>query len=172
MGSSSESSEVRPTPVAHHFITPINLIKKGELSDTSQLPINMNSISQHQSLIDSMNFQYRQQHCGYSSFYQAYPQPSQENPESYAKERHFQSRKVAKKSRVLFSQWQVNELEKLFKKQKYVTSNERELMAKRLKLHANQVKIWFQNRRYKIKKKSESSTSSTNNQPVNSLINK
>lgn len=49
--------------------------------------------------------------------------------------------KKPKKSRVLFSQWQINELEKLFKKQKYVTSNERELMAKRLKLQANQVKI-------------------------------
>lgn len=60
-----------------------------------------------------------------------------------------------KKSRILFSQWQINELEKLFKKQKYVTSSERELMAKRLKLHANQVKIWFQNRRYKIKKQNE-----------------
>lgn len=47
--------------------------------------------------------------------------------------------KKPKKSRVLFSQWQINELEKLFKKQKYVTSNERELMAKRLKLQANQV---------------------------------
>lgn len=61
----------------------------------------------------------------------------------------------AKKTRILFSQWQINELEKLFKKQKYVTSNERELMAKRLKLQANQVKIWFQNRRYKIKKQNE-----------------
>jgi len=49
------------------------------------------------------------------------------------------SAKKPKKSRVLFSQWQINELEKLFKKQKYVTSNERELMAKRLKLQANQV---------------------------------
>ena len=49
--------------------------------------------------------------------------------------------KKQKKSRVLFSQWQINELEKLFKKQKYVTSNERELMAKRLKLQANQVQI-------------------------------
>lgn len=58
-----------------------------------------------------------------------------------------------KKSRVLFSQWQINELEKLFKKQKYVTSNEREIVSKRLRLNPNQVKIWFQNRRYKIKKK-------------------
>ena len=66
-------------------------------------------------------------------------------------------KKKVKKSRILFSQWQINELEKLFKKQKYLTTNERELMAKRLKLHANQVKIWFQNRRYKIKKRSETS---------------
>jgi hypothetical protein len=68
-----------------------------------------------------------------------------------------------KKSRVLFSQWQINELEKLFKKQKYVTSNEREIMAKRLRLHANQVKIWFQNRRYKIKKKNELCNTNVNN---------
>lgn len=54
--------------------------------------------------------------------------------------------KKPKKSRVLFSQWQINELEKLFKKQKYVTSNERELMAKRLKLQANQVR--FRTRTY------------------------
>jgi hypothetical protein len=60
-----------------------------------------------------------------------------------------------KKTRILFSQWQVNELEKLFKKQKYVTSNERDLISKRLKLTPNQVKIWFQNRRYKVKKRND-----------------
>lgn len=78
-------------------------------------------------------------------------------------------RKV-KKSRVLFSQWQINELEKLFKKQKYVTSNERDLMAKRLKLQANQVKIWFQNRRYKIKKRNEvakETTAASSTTPTN-----
>jgi hypothetical protein len=60
---------------------------------------------------------------------------------------------VSKKSRVLFSQWQINELEKMFKRQKYVTASEREFTAKRLKLKSNQIKIWFQNRRYKTKKK-------------------
>ena len=64
------------------------------------------------------------------------------------------TKRKTKKSRVLFSQWQINELEKLFKKQKYVTANEREIISKRLRLNPNQVKIWFQNRRYKIKKKS------------------
>ena len=76
--------------------------------------------------------------------------------QSYQNVLNNEKQRKPKKSRILFSQWQINELEKLFKKQKYVTSNERELMAKRLKLHANQVKIWFQNRRYKIKKQNES----------------
>jgi hypothetical protein len=58
-----------------------------------------------------------------------------------------------KKTRVLFSQWQINELEKMFKRQKYVTASEREFTARRLKLKSNQIKIWFQNRRYKTKKK-------------------
>jgi hypothetical protein len=72
-------------------------------------------------------------------------------------------RRKIKKSRVLFSQWQINELEKLFKKQKYVTSNEREIISKRLKLNPNQIKIWFQNRRYKIKKRMESENNNFNN---------
>ena len=80
--------------------------------------------------------------------------PEQQSKQVESEQSNFAKKKV-KKSRILFSQWQINELEKLFKKQKYLTTNERELMAKRLKLHANQVKIWFQNRRYKIKKRSE-----------------
>lgn len=63
--------------------------------------------------------------------------------------------KKKKKSRILFSQCQINELEKLFKRQKYISANERILIANRLKLQPNQVKIWFQNRRYKIKKSAE-----------------
>lgn len=57
-----------------------------------------------------------------------------------------------RKPRVLFSQSQVYELEKRFKQQKYLSAPEREQMAKGLHLSSTQVKIWFQNRRYKSKR--------------------
>ncbi|KAG5875342.1 hypothetical protein JTB14_033722 [Gonioctena quinquepunctata] len=57
-----------------------------------------------------------------------------------------------RKPRVLFSQAQVYELEQRFKQQKYLSAPEREQMAQGLKLTPTQVKIWFQNRRYKNKR--------------------
>lgn len=57
-----------------------------------------------------------------------------------------------RKPRVLFSQAQVYELERRFKQQKYLSAPEREQMAQVLKLTPTQVKIWFQNRRYKCKR--------------------
>ena len=51
-------------------------------------------------------------------------------------------------------QAQVFELEKKFKQQRYLSANERDCLARSLKLTPNQVKIWFQNRRYKSKKTS------------------
>ena len=57
-----------------------------------------------------------------------------------------------RKRRVLFSQAQVYELEKRFKLQKYLSAQERELLANGLNLTPTQVKIWFQNHRYKTKK--------------------
>nr|XP_975046.1 PREDICTED: homeobox protein Nkx-2.5-like [Tribolium castaneum] len=57
-----------------------------------------------------------------------------------------------RKPRVLFSQAQVYELERRFKQQKYLSAPEREQMAQGLKLTPTQVKIWFQNRRYKSKR--------------------
>lgn len=57
-----------------------------------------------------------------------------------------------RKPRVLFSQSQVLELERRFKQQRYVSSQDREILAQALNLTATQVKIWFQNRRYKSKR--------------------
>lgn len=57
-----------------------------------------------------------------------------------------------RKRRVLFSQAQVYELEKQFKSKKYLSAQDREGLAQLLNLTPTQVKIWFQNHRYKTKK--------------------
>lgn len=59
---------------------------------------------------------------------------------------------IKRKRRILFSQQQVNELEKRFNKSRYLSAPERELLANELNLSPTQVKIWFQNHRYKTKK--------------------
>ncbi|NWH71933.1 NKX26 protein, partial [Piaya cayana] len=63
-----------------------------------------------------------------------------------------------RKPRVLFSQAQVFELERRFKQQKYLSAPEREHLASALKLTSTQVKIWFQNRRYKCKRQRQDKT--------------
>ncbi|XP_069579799.1 NK2 homeobox 4b isoform X2 [Brachyistius frenatus] len=60
-----------------------------------------------------------------------------------------------RKRRVLFSQAQVYELERRFKQQKYLSAPEREHLAGLIHLTPNQVKIWFQNHRYKLKRQSK-----------------
>ncbi|CAG01612.1 unnamed protein product, partial [Tetraodon nigroviridis] len=57
--------------------------------------------------------------------------------------------RLRRKPRVLFSQAQVSELERRFRQQRYLSGPEREHLAHTLKLTPTQVKIWFQNRRYK-----------------------
>ncbi|RXM97463.1 Homeobox protein Nkx-3.1 [Acipenser ruthenus] len=58
-----------------------------------------------------------------------------------------------KRSRAAFTHLQVLELEKKFSHQKYLSAPERAHLAHSLKLTETQVKIWFQNRRYKTKRK-------------------
>ena len=57
-----------------------------------------------------------------------------------------------KKRRVLFSKAQTYELERRFRQQRYLSAPEREHLASMLNLTPTQVKIWFQNHRYKTKK--------------------
>lgn len=65
---------------------------------------------------------------------------------------HPQQFSQRRKRRVLFSQVQVLELEKRFKQQKYLNAPEREHLAQLINLTPTQVKIWFQNHRYKCKR--------------------
>ncbi|XP_023246308.1 homeobox protein Nkx-3.1-like [Copidosoma floridanum] len=60
-----------------------------------------------------------------------------------------------KRSRAAFSHAQVYELERRFATQKYLSGPERADLARGLKLTETQVKIWFQNRRYKTKRRQQ-----------------
>ncbi|NWZ03282.1 NX22A protein, partial [Loxia curvirostra] len=56
------------------------------------------------------------------------------------------------KRRVLFSKAQTYELERRFRQQRYLSAPEREHLASLIRLTPTQVKIWFQNHRYKMKR--------------------
>ncbi|XP_060786677.1 homeobox protein Nkx-3.1 [Neoarius graeffei] len=60
-----------------------------------------------------------------------------------------------KRSRAAFTHLQVLELEKKFSRQRYLSALERAHLAAALRLTETQVKIWFQNRRYKTKRKQQ-----------------
>ncbi|KAM9175033.1 homeobox protein Nkx-3.1 [Mergus octosetaceus] len=63
------------------------------------------------------------------------------------------SPRPVKRSRAAFTHSQVLELERKFSHQKYLSAPERAHLAQNLQLTETQVKIWFQNRRYKTKRR-------------------
>ncbi len=71
-----------------------------------------------------------------------------------------------KKRRVLFSKAQTYELERCFRQQRYLSSPEREQLAHLLRLTPTQVKIWFQNHRYKMKRARIECAQDLNQPPV------
>uniref|UniRef100_A0A914D065 Homeobox domain-containing protein n=1 Tax=Acrobeloides nanus TaxID=290746 RepID=A0A914D065_9BILA len=65
---------------------------------------------------------------------------------------HLRTQQNRRRPRVLFTHSQVAKLEERFKVQKYVSAMERDELAETLGLTPTQIKIWFQNRRYKCKR--------------------
>ncbi|KAI5100364.1 homeobox protein DBX2, partial [Silurus meridionalis] len=57
--------------------------------------------------------------------------------------------------RAVFSEQQRRELEKMFRRQKYISKTDRNRLATELCLKETQVKIWFQNRRMKWRNSKE-----------------
>ena len=57
--------------------------------------------------------------------------------------------------RAVFSDYQRRQLEVEFLAHKYISKQERRLLAKRLELSESQVRIWFQNRRMKWRNRQE-----------------
>lgn len=68
-----------------------------------------------------------------------------------SKKEHSESNKKRKR-RVLFTKAQTFVLEKRFQQQRYLSAPEREELARIVHLTPAQVKIWFQNHRYKYRK--------------------
>lgn len=60
----------------------------------------------------------------------------------------------SKRPRTAFTSSQLNRLKHEFEKCKYLTGEKRQYLANELKLNESQIKIWFQNKRAKIKKSS------------------
>jgi len=86
-----------------------------------------------------------------SSAQQVLPSPTPSAQLDSGKKEHSESSKKRKR-RVLFTKAQTFVLERRFQQQRYLSAPEREELARIVNLTPAQVKIWFQNHRYKYRK--------------------
>ncbi|KRT86042.1 Homeobox domain-containing protein, partial [Oryctes borbonicus] len=142
---------------------------KTEIGVCDSAYLTQNSLNQQQPNVNNMgnfcvNFNDNEKGLVEGSEYVNIESPKNQQVTSSKTELRKSGRQRTKrKPRVLFSQHQVYELECRFKQQRYLSAPEREQMAKGLNLTPTQVKIWFQNRRYKSKRSNlEKETEKTN----------
>ncbi len=69
-------------------------------------------------------------------------------------ERSPQDKCKDKRPRTAFNSEQLNRLKREFEENRYLTEERRKNLAAELALNENQIKIWFQNKRAKLKKTS------------------
>ncbi|OON18422.1 homeobox domain protein, partial [Opisthorchis viverrini] len=94
--------------------------------------------------------------CNNESMGEANTNPVTKEPSDTCQTGLYNSKR--RKRRVLFSKLQTYKLEQRFSRQRYLTASEREQLARMLDLTPTQVKIWFQNHRYKLKRVGEDSS--------------
>ena len=73
-------------------------------------------------------------------------------PSGSERQESSKAKQKKRKRRVLFTKAQTFELERRFRQQRYLSAPEREHLARMICLTPTQVKIWFQNHRYKQKR--------------------
>ena len=75
-----------------------------------------------------------------------------DRPSAGPRTRRVRKKRAEKRPRTAFTSDQLEILQEEFDKHQYLTEDRRVMLAKQLKLSVSQIKVWFQNKRAKIKK--------------------
>lgn len=156
---SPELSMAHELDILRRNLAQANLSNFGSVSHLTQGTFkhhldNLGNLTAYQPVKESMETVHRQQDEALDMSKNKYLDETEDDTyETQNSAQTLQSRK--KRSRAAFSHAQVYELERRFAAQKYLSGPERADLARGLKLTETQVKIWFQNRRYKTKRRQQ-----------------
>ncbi|KAJ7423540.1 hypothetical protein BTVI_09407 [Pitangus sulphuratus] len=118
-------------------------LSRRRISEPQKLKLYFRNLRESLGIISTISMGMRRSPAGPPGAFQPKPfHENQENPINVSKQRRAQ----------MFPWAQVFQLEQRFQRQKYLSAPEREELARLLQLSSTQVKIWFQNRRYKSKR--------------------